>query len=101
MDGAKSVKVGGAYKEKSDGARSIQASSLTIKTSGNIVLEGSTVSLKGGGGTLVLDASGATLMGSLVRINSGGAAMPAMPDEPDSPDAPKGPEDINGQGYKP
>lgn len=101
VDGNKSVKVGGAYKEKSDGARSIQASSLTIKTTGNIVLEGMTVSLKGGGGTLVLDASGATLMGALVKINSGGMALPAMPDEPDSPDAPKGPEDIKGQGYKP
>ncbi|MBN8732403.1 MAG: type VI secretion system tip protein VgrG [Acidobacteria bacterium] len=101
VKGAKSVKVGGAFKEKSDGARSIQASSLTIKTTGNIVLEGTTISLKGGGGTLVLDASGATLMGTLVKINSGGMALPAMPDSPDAPDAPKGPEALKGQGYKP
>jgi len=37
----------------------------------------------------------------LVRINSGGMALPAMPDSPDSPDDPKGPEALKGQGYKP
>jgi type VI secretion system secreted protein VgrG len=101
VDGAKSVDVGGAYKENSTGGRSIQAASLTVKTSGNIVLEGATISLKGGGGTIVLDPSGATIMGTLVRINSGGMALPALPESPDSPDDPKGPEGLNNQGYKP
>jgi type VI secretion system secreted protein VgrG len=47
------------------------------------------ISINGPGGFIKIDASGVTIMGTLVKINSGGAptvVLPAAPVTPDDPD---------------
>lgn len=67
-----------------------------IKGGMNVVIEaGTQLSIKAGAGTIVLDPSGVSITGPMVKINSGGAAgsgAGASPLAPAAPDAPKEPE---------
>ena len=55
-----------------------------------IVLEaGEGITIKGPGGFVTIDASGVVIQGRLVRVNSGGSALPGGPAEPVAPEDPK------------
>jgi type VI secretion system secreted protein VgrG len=71
-----------------------------IKGGMNIVIEGGLkVSIKAGSSSIVLGPDGVSIMGSMVKINSGGAgdpassANPVAPKPPDAPEVPDVPED--------
>ena len=73
------VKVGANQFQKVGGA-------LNLKGGDGVVLEaGLSITLKGGGGKIVLDPSGVAIVGSMVRINSGGGAGPAQASAPVAP----------------
>jgi type VI secretion system secreted protein VgrG len=67
-----------------------------IKAGMNVVIEaGTQLVLKGGGGTIVLDPSGVSITGTIVKINSGGGSgggAGANPQAPAAPEAPTEPE---------
>ncbi len=66
------------------------AGALHASASGNIVLDaGSHLTLRGGGGSVVLDASGVAIQGLQVRINSGGAAASTLPASCQPPKIPR------------
>ncbi len=77
-----SLKTGGAagYQYGSDVAISV-AGNLSINASGQIVLSaGSGLTIKVGGNHVTIDPSGVTIVGTMTKINSGGAAFsPASP----------------------
>ena len=67
------------------------ASSMHLKGLGVVVDGGTSLTIKAGSGSVVLDAGGVTITGALVKINSGGSpgtankaeqANPAAPEEP-------------------
>jgi type VI secretion system secreted protein VgrG len=77
------------------------AMNVHIKGGMNLVLEaGTQLSIKGGAGSIVLDPSGVSITGPMVKINSGGSAgsgagakpmAPAAPDAPTEPELPQDP----------
>ena len=76
------------------------AQNVHIKGGTNIVIEGGTqVSIKAGGSSIVLGPDGVAITGTMVKINSGGAAgsgsgaSPVAPTAPDAPEDPELPED--------
>ena len=91
MDGTHHITVKGDRNEKVGGTVSLDAGSLQTKlgTTGcfdagqeihlkggmKVVVEaGMEVTIKGAGGFIKIDATGVTIQGTLVNINSGGAA---------------------------
>lgn len=69
----------------------------------NVVIEaGMQLTLSGPGGFITIGPAGVAIQGTLVLINSGGAAgsgsgpSPASPDSPDSPKSPDAPKSPNG-----
>jgi type VI secretion system secreted protein VgrG len=63
-----------------------------IKGGMNVVIEGGmNVCLSGPGGFVSVGPTGVIIQGTLVMINSGGAAIPGSPGMPQSPDSPNGP----------
>ncbi len=63
-----------------------------IKGGMNVVIEaGMNVCLSGPGGFVSVGPEGVTIQGTMVMINSGGAAVPGSPGNPQSPDSPKAP----------
>jgi len=77
------------------------------KAGANILIEaGTQLTIKGPGGFLTIDASGVTIVGTLVKINSGGAAgvvapgSPASPAEPEEPPESKPGKDVDYTGKK-
>lgn len=90
---------------KSGGAYAIQsATSVHIKAGTTLVIEaGTQLSLKVGGNLIDIGPAGVNVVGTLVGINSGGAAgsgagcsplAPVNPEEPDPPRDPEGPPDL-------
>ena len=75
-------------------------SNIAIKGGSEIVIEaGSKLTLKVGGSFVVIDASGVSIKGPLVNINSGGSPGSAIAGTGSSPSPPKPPRDsINSQG---
>ena len=62
---------------------------VSLKAGMILIIEaGTELTLKAGGGIVKLDPSGVTIKGPVVKINSGGAAIPAMPAVPTAPAAP-------------
>ena len=68
-------------------------SSVHVKGLGVVIDGGTSLTIKAGSGSVVLDAGGVTITGALVKINSGGSpgsaeaaarANPAAPKEPDA-----------------
>ena len=75
-------------------------SSVHVKGLGVVIDGGTSLTIKAGSGSVVLDAGGVTITGALVKINSGGSpgtanaaakANPAAPREPDKPEDNKDP----------
>ncbi len=63
-----------------------------IKGGMNVVIEGGmNVCLSGPGGFVSVGPEGVTIQGTLVMINSGGAAVPGSPGSPQSPESPGSP----------
>jgi uncharacterized protein involved in type VI secretion and phage assembly len=94
--------VKGSLREKVEGVISRQSQGLQLKVAGKhgmevgdeihlkagsaIVIEAPDVTIKGGGGFIRVDGGGVTIVGSLVRINSGGSpgsGSGASPEEPE------------------
>ena len=65
-----------------------------IKAGTKVVIEAGMqgLCLSGPGGFVTIDASGVTIQGTMVKINSGGASLPGSPGNPDSPTAPTAPK---------
>ncbi|MBK6520487.1 MAG: type VI secretion system tip protein VgrG [Polyangiaceae bacterium] len=65
----------GAYAMKTGGSFTIEAGDeIHIQSAAAIVLEAPDITLKAPGGFVRIDGGGVTIVGTLVRINSGGAA---------------------------
>lgn len=63
-----------------------------IKGGMNVVIEGGmNVSLSGAGGFISIGPEGVVIQGTMVMINSGGAAIPGTPGSPESPQSPDSP----------
>lgn len=94
--------VKGSLREKVEGVVSRQSQGLQLKVEGKhgmevgdeihlkaggaIVIEAPDVTIKGGGGFIRIDGGGVTIMGQLVKINSGGSpgsGSGAQPEEPE------------------
>ena len=52
----------------------IGKSSVRVESGGDLLVVGTSVTLQGAGGFIRIDGSGVTIVGSMVKINSGGAA---------------------------
>ncbi|MEZ5511991.1 MAG: type VI secretion system tip protein VgrG [Gammaproteobacteria bacterium] len=92
--------IGKDHQLKISGNYSAQAGQIiSVKAGMTLVIEaGTELTLKAGGGIVKLDPSGVTIKGPLVRINSGGAAIPAQPAIPTGPAAPAAADNGEGPG---
>lgn len=76
----------GKLQIKASGDLVAQAAAVKVKADGEVTIEAtSKITLKCGGSTVVLDASGVSIVGTMVKINSGGgggSAGSASPKEP-------------------
>jgi type VI secretion system secreted protein VgrG len=113
VDGNVSLKVGGDVKEQVGGGVSLQVGqsmnekvgqtwakeagqTVHIKAGMTLILEaGMQLSLKGPGGFVDIGPAGVTIQGTMVLINSGGAAGSGPGASPQSPDAPKDPDEAD------
>jgi type VI secretion system secreted protein VgrG len=94
--------VEGSLREKVTGVVSRQSQGLQLKVEGkhgmevgdeihlkagsSIVIEAPDVTIKGGGGFIRVDGGGVTIVGSLVRINSGGSPGSGSGAQPEAPE---------------
>jgi type VI secretion system secreted protein VgrG len=88
ISGATNLKSAGGISITGDAALDVTASSgvkinsdaaLHIKATSGITIDGGTqLAIKAGAGFIVLDASGVSIVGPMVKINSGGSAPPAQ-----------------------
>jgi type VI secretion system secreted protein VgrG len=51
---------------------------VTVQGGGNVVIEATNITLKGAGGFITISPTGVAIQGTVVMINSGGAAIPGM-----------------------
>lgn len=107
VDGNKHLKVGGDRKEQVNGSISVQAGMNREESAGNkyamdagmeihlkagmkVVIEGGLqLTIKASGGFIDIGPAGITIQGTLVRINSGGAAGTGGGANPQSPEDPE------------
>ena len=93
VGGNVSLSVGAKYDLEAGGAFAAKGgSTVTLLGGSTIVLEAPTICLKGGGGFITITAAGVCISGTMVLINSGGAAVPGVPPMPKKPKAPKAPK---------
>ena len=88
VEGKKSLTAIGGLHVLSAGDVAIQPSNFGVSAGGNAVLEAGTICLKAGGGFITIDAGGVTIVGTIVKINSGGSSVSGPACSPDVPDAP-------------
>jgi len=106
VDGARKEKVGGkvsltvgdSSNAKVGKNHAVEAAQeIHLKAGTKLVLEaGSSITMKGPGGFVKVDAQGVTIVGTLVKINSGGSpdsGCGVNAEEPAAPDAPKDAEE--------
>ncbi|MEO8810838.1 MAG: type VI secretion system tip protein TssI/VgrG [Rhodanobacter sp.] len=75
VDGSLSLKVGGAVAESFKSHSEQSSSSIYLNAGTTTVIEaGTMITLKAGGSFINIDASGVTIVGKMVLINSGGGA---------------------------
>ena len=100
--------VGGDQQIKISGSYNGQAGQvISLKAGMTLIIEaGTELTLKAGGGLVKLDPSGVTIKGPIVKINSGGAAIPAQaavpvaPVDPEPTDKGEGPGQISALALK-
>jgi type VI secretion system secreted protein VgrG len=110
IGGAQSLSVGGDQHDKVAKNYALETGTeLHLKAGTSLVIEAvSDLTLKGPGGFVLIDAGGVTIMGTMVKINSGGSpgsgadAQPAGPKDPleakvDEPNKPT-PDDVSQSG---
>jgi type VI secretion system secreted protein VgrG len=103
VDGKQSLTVGGDQQEKVGGKHALEATQeIHLKAGMKVILEaGAQLTIKGPGGFVDIGPTGVTIQGTMVLINSGGAAgsgsgsSPTAPQDPDAPAKPKEPPDAN------
>lgn len=90
IEGDLSQHVQGNWAAKVDQSLSLDTSSgIAIHTGQMVIQVDQSISLNGPGGFVKIDASGVTIQGTMVLINSGGApgvATPSAPVDPEDPD---------------
>ncbi len=91
---AVSLTVGTQYDLKAGTSFGAQAgTSVTIKAGTTLVLEGGAgLTLSAGGSFVTISSAGVMIVGAMVLINSGGAALPGVPPVTKKPKAPKAPK---------
>ena len=112
VDGATGVKVGGALDVKADSTIAVASGaamdidaggSLTITSGGSVHIKAATgvvidggmsLTIKVGGSFVVLDPSGVSIVGPIIKNNSGGSAGSAKSATKASPSAPDAPAEI-------
>ncbi|HUY13833.1 MAG TPA: type VI secretion system tip protein TssI/VgrG [Terriglobia bacterium] len=98
VGGSVSLQVGQSRNEKVGQTHALEAGqTIHLKGGMTVIIEaGMQLSLKGPGGFVDIGPAGVTIQGTMVLINSGGAAGSgpgASPQSPQDPDAPKDPKD--------
>ncbi|MBZ5566083.1 MAG: type VI secretion system tip protein VgrG, partial [Acidobacteriia bacterium] len=95
IDGNRSLSVSGARDEKFGTKAALEAGQeVHIKGGLKVVIEGGMqVTLKGPGGFVDISPMGVTIQGTMVLINSGGAAGAGSGSSPGSPEDPEDPTD--------
>lgn len=98
VGGNVSLQVGQSRNEKIGQTHAMEAvQTIHLKAGMTVIIEaGMQLSLKGPGGFVDIGPAGVTIQGTMVLINSGGAAGSgpgASPQSPAAPDAPKDPKD--------
>lgn len=88
VDGDMSLQVGGNLQEKVGMKYAMEAGQeIHLKSGMKIVIEaGVQLTLKGPGGFITIDPAGVTIQGTLVQINSGGAAGSGSGSSPQDPE---------------
>ncbi len=91
VGGTDSLTVGGDLQEKVDKNYAVEAGQeIHIKAGMKVIIEaGVQLSLKGPGGFVDIGPAGVTIQGTMVLINSGGAAGSGSGSHPESPSPPK------------
>ena len=93
VDGGMSLSVGGDHQTKSGGNVALEAGSIGevhIKAGMKVIIEaGMQLSLKGPGGFIDIGPAGVSISGTMVLINSGGAAGAGKGSKPKEPKAAK------------
>jgi type VI secretion system secreted protein VgrG len=96
--GTVSLDAGGDLQQKVGGNYAVEASGAThLKAGSALVIEATAVTLKAGASFVVVDSSGVSVMGTTVKINSGGAAGAGAGCSPQAPAEPEKPE-VAGAG---
>jgi type VI secretion system secreted protein VgrG len=92
IGGGQSLTVGGDQQEKVGQKHAVDAGmEIHLKAGMKVIIEaGMQVSLKGPGGFVDIGPAGVTIQGTMVMINSGGAAGSGSGSSPASPDKPTG-----------
>jgi type VI secretion system secreted protein VgrG len=95
IGGAQSLNVGSNQNEKVGQNHALEAgANVHIKGGANVVIEaGAQLTLKVGGNFVVIGPDGVSIMGTMVKINSGGAAGSGSGASPTAPDSPQSPAD--------
>lgn len=97
VGGNKSVNVTGNYGEKATGNYALQAAQIYLNAEGTAVIQASAgITLSAGGGFITIGPTGVMISGTMVLINSGGAALSGTPGvvmAPESPADPQAPTD--------
>jgi type VI secretion system secreted protein VgrG len=87
IDGNQSLTVGGNLQEQVTGDHALSAQTIYVKAGMTLVLEaGMQLSLKVGGNFIDIGPAGISIQGTMVMINSGGAAGSGSGPSPDAPD---------------
>jgi type VI secretion system secreted protein VgrG len=88
VDGDTSLTVGGDQQEKVSGNHLIEASGeIHLKAGSTLILEAATqLTIMVGGNFVTINASGVSIVGTMVNINSGGSPGTGTPSSPDAPD---------------
>jgi type VI secretion system secreted protein VgrG len=102
VGGNKSVNVTGNYAEQASGNYALQAMEIYLNANATVVLQASMgITLAAGGGFITIGPTGVMISGTMVLINSGGAALsgtpgtvmaPQSPPDPQKPTDPKTPD---------
>ena len=109
IDGDQSLTVGGSQQEKVGDKHALEAAQeIHLKAGLKVIIEaGTQLTIKGPGGFVDIGPTGVTIQGTMVLINSGGAAGSGSGSSPAAPDEPKEAEptkpalaDDSQSGYK-